>query len=231
MSNHVISTGAHVGPSVLLKEPAAMTHLGNTTHRYGIVAMAFHWAMAGLLAGLVVLGLYMAQLPDAGFDKTKIRLVLLHKELGILALMLAALRLAWRVGNALPALVGGLPEWQQIAARFVHLCLYALMLAQPVTGWVMSSAAGIPVSFFGLCCLPDPVAHDEHLFRFLQALHGWLGYALTLLVALHVGAALEHHFVRRDDTLRKMLPARAGSGALSSRGRARTRPLPSAPSQ
>ncbi|NMG43121.1 cytochrome b [Aromatoleum toluvorans] len=208
-----------------------MAQFGNTKQCYGIVAMALHWGMAGLLAGLVVLGLYAAQLPDVGFDKTKIRLVLLHKELGILALMLAGLRLAWRVGNALPRLVEGLPEWQQVVARFVHLCLYALMFAQPVTGWVMSSAAGIPVSFFGLFYLPDLVRYDEYLFRFLLALHQWLGYALTLLVALHVGAALEHHFVLRDETLRKMLPARARTDGLSPRGRARTRPLPSAPSR
>ncbi|AYH45683.1 cytochrome b [Azoarcus sp. DN11] len=208
-----------------------MTPLGNTKQCYGIVAMTLHWAMAGLLAGLVVLGLYMAQLPDVGFDQTKIRLVLLHKELGILALMLVVLRLAWRLGSALPRLVAGLPEWQQVTARFVHLCLYALMLAQPVTGWVMSSAAGIPVSFFGLFYLPDMVRYDEYLFRFLLALHQWLGYTLTLLVALHVGAALEHHFVLRDETLRKMLPARAGAGGLSSHGRARTPPLPSAPSR
>lgn len=208
-----------------------MTHLGNTKHSYGIVSMAFHWTMAGLLAGLVVLGLYMAQLPDVGFDKTKIRLVLLHKELGILALMLAALRLAWRIGNALPKLVAGLPEWQQIAARFVHLCLYALMFAQPITGWVMSSAAGIPVSFFGLLYLPDLVHYNDHLFRFLLAVHQWLGYALTVLVAVHVGAALEHHLVRRDETLRKMLPVRTRADALSARGHGRTPPLPSVPSQ
>lgn len=208
-----------------------MTRFANTTHGYGIVAMALHWAMAGLLAGLVVLGLYMAQLPDVGFDKTKIRLVLLHKELGILALGLAALRLAWRIGNRLPRLVAGLPEWQQVAARFVHLCLYALMFAQPITGWVMSSAAAIPVSFFGLFYLPDLVRYDEYLFRFLLELHRWLGYALALLVGVHVGAALEHHFLLRDETLRKMLPASVRAEGVRSRGRGRIPPLPSAPSR
>lgn len=206
-----------------------MTRIGNTKESYGTVAMALHWAMAGLLVGLVVLGLYMAQLPDAGFDKTKIRLILLHKEFGIVALMLAGLRLAWRVGNLLPRLVEGLPEWQQIAARFVHLCLYALMFAQPMTGWVMSSAAGIPVSFFGLFYLPDFVRHDESLFRFLLEVHQWLGYALTLLVAVHVGAALEHHLLLRDETLRKMLPV-ADPDGLTPDGRGRTRRFPSAPS-
>lgn len=208
-----------------------MTRLGNTSECYGSVAMALHWAMAALLVGLVVLGLYVAQLPDAGFDKTKIRLILLHKELGILALMLAALRLAWRVGSLLPRLVEGLPEWQQVAARFVHLCLYALMFAQPLTGWVMSSAAGLPVSFFGLFYLPNLVRHDEALFRFLLEVHRWLGYALTLLVAVHVGAALEHHFLLRDGTLRKMLPASTREEGLSPGGGRRTRQLPSAPSR
>jgi cytochrome b561 len=162
--------------------------------------------MAIVLIPLVVLGLYMVSLPDAGFDTRKITLILYHKELGILALTLAVLRLAWRVGHVLPALVETLPEWQKVTARFVHLCFYGLMFALPVTGWLMSSAAGFPVSFLGLFDLPDFVSPNEYLFREFVRAHKWLGYALIGLTLVHVGAALGHHFLAKDDTLRKMLP-------------------------
>jgi cytochrome b561 len=115
---------------------------------------------------------------------------------------------AWRSANALPSLGTHMPAWQQFGARFVHLLLYALMFALPLTGWTMSSAAGIPVAFFGLFTLPDYVAHDELLFRALLAIHRWLGYGLALLLALHAGAALGHHFLLRDDTLKRMLASR-----------------------
>src|SRR5258706_2711068 len=108
-----------------------------------------HWFMALLLVFLVVLGLYMASLPDVGFDAKKIALILYHKEFGILALIVAAFRLVWRTGNALPQLVEYLPDWQKVTARFVHLSFYGLMLALPITGCLMSSAAGISVTFLG----------------------------------------------------------------------------------
>src|SRR2546430_201421 len=106
-----------------------MTRLANSEQRYGTVAMVLHWLMAVVLVALIVLGLYMVSLPDAGFDKKKITLILFHKQLGLAALVLAALRLAWRVGNALPRLVENIPDWQKVTARFVHLSFYGAMLA------------------------------------------------------------------------------------------------------
>lgn len=183
-----------------------MTPIRNTQDRYGIVAIVLHWTMALLMIGLVALGLYMVALPDVGFNTRKIILILAHKQLGMLALLLFALRLGWRVTQILPKLVEHLPEWQMIAARFVHLCFYGLMLALPLTGWLMSSAAGIPVSFLGLFMLPDFIPHNDHLFALCISIHKWLAYALMLLLAVHMGAALRHHFVFKDDTLRRMLP-------------------------
>ena len=178
--------------------------LANTSARYGALAIVLHWTMAGLLLVLVGVGLYMGTLPDVGFDREKITLILVHKAVGMLVLWLVLLRLAWRVGNVLPRLVEGMPMWQQVAARFVHLCLYALMLALPLTGWLMSSAGGYPVSFFGWFELPDLVPQNEAMFHFWITVHHWLAYTLMLLVALHVAAALQHHWVDRDDTLLRM---------------------------
>ncbi|HEV8315103.1 MAG TPA: cytochrome b/b6 domain-containing protein, partial [Burkholderiaceae bacterium] len=92
-----------------------MILLQNTEQRYGAVALALHWLMAAVLVALLAMGLYMASLPDVGFDTRKIALILYHKQLGLLALMLAALRLAWRVGSALPSLVPGPRRSPQVA--------------------------------------------------------------------------------------------------------------------
>jgi cytochrome b561 len=183
-----------------------MASIGNSAGRYGLVAVAFHWATALLLVALTALGLYMVALPDVGFDTRKIELILYHKEIGMTVLLLALLRLAWRITQMLPLLVAHLPEWQQVAARFVHLCFYALMIALPLTGWLMSSAAGIPVKFVELFTLPDLIGRDDLLFHRLIAIHQALAWALIALFAVHAAAALRHHFVFRDDTLRRMLP-------------------------
>ena len=186
-----------------------MTHLANTKHHYGLVAIALHWLMAALLVALVTMGLYMVSLPDAGFDKKKIELILFHKELGILALTLAAARLAWRLTNLLPALVKTIPDWQKVVARFVHLCFYGLMIALPITGWLMSSAAGIPVSFLGVFDMPDLIPRNDEVFRTFISIHKWLGYALIACFLMHAGAALWHHFIVKDETLRKIMRTHA----------------------
>jgi cytochrome b561 len=181
--------------------------LANTPSRYGAVSLLIHWGMAVLLVVLVALGWYMVRLPDAGFDTRKIELILAHKSIGMAALIALLVRIVWRNVVVTPALPDTMPGWQQSAAYLVHYCFYALLLALPVTGWLMSSAGGFPVYLWAdQGRLPDLVRADPSLFRFLIALHRWLADALVALFALHAGAALAHHFVWRDDTLRKMLP-------------------------
>jgi cytochrome b561 len=175
-----------------------MAPISNTEAAYGAVAIALHWAMAVLLIGLALLGLYMVALPEVGFDTRKILLILYHKEIGMLALALFAVRLAWRVTNILPHLLEELPDWQKVTARFVHLCFYALMFALPMSGWLMTSAAGIPVSFLQLFTVPDLIGPNDYLFRQLIEIHKWLSYALLVLLAMHAGAALRHRFTYRD---------------------------------
>jgi cytochrome b561 len=183
-----------------------MTPLANTVKRYGSIAMLLHWGMAALLIVLLGSGLYMVRLPDVGFDTWKITVILVHKALGMGALFAVILRLLWRWANVLPGLVEGLPEWQQVAARFVHLAFYALMFAVPLTGWMLNSAGGYPLTFFGVFEIPDLLANNEFLFRRFIDVHRWLAYALLLFLFVHAGAALRHHLQLRDDTLRRMLP-------------------------
>jgi cytochrome b561 len=190
--------------------------LTNSEQRYGADAIFFHWLIAAFIIALVGIGIYMVQLPDIGFDARKVTLILVHKQIGVAALLLVCVRWIWRQINPSPQLVETLPEWQKVIAITVHLCLYALMVALPITGWIMSSYAGIPVWFLGLA-LPDLVLPNERLFEKFQQLHDWLGYAIAVLICLHAAAALRHHFVFHDITLRKMLPRRGPGLGIASR--------------
>lgn len=176
----------------------------NTSVRYGSVAQFLHWAILALLVFQVTLGKIAHDLP-VGFE----RLVLMsrHKSLGITILAIAVLRLLWRwVDRPPPPLA--MPRWQQVAASLNHWALYALLFALPLTGWLMSSAANRPVSWFGILQLPDFIAPDAGLKEVFEEAHEFLVNVLFALVALHVVAVLKHGFIDRDGLLGRMLPGR-----------------------
>lgn len=172
----------------------------NTKERYGVVAILLHWVLAVLMIGLIILGLYMVELP---ISLEKLKLYGWHKEYGFLVLALAIIRVIWRLTNITPHLA--LPLWEEIAARSVHWIFYGFMFALPITGWLITSAAGLPASFFGLVTLPNLVSPNEELRLLFQEMHEWLGYALIAVIGLHVAAALKHHFIDKDDILRRMI--------------------------
>ncbi|WED43582.1 cytochrome b [Legionella cardiaca] len=174
--------------------------LKNSENHYGLISISFHWLIALLMIGLVILGLYMVTLP---ISLQKLKLYGWHKEYGFLVLGLAMLRLLWRLINVPPNL--SLPAWEKFAARAVHWTFYGLMFALPITGWLITSAAGLPASFFGLITLPNLVAPSEELRIVFQELHAWLAYGLIGLIGLHTAAALQHHFINKDDILRRMI--------------------------
>ena len=177
--------------------------LKNTANRYGLIAITFHWVIALLILGMLALGLYMVDLP---ISLNKLRLYGWHKEFGILILILAMLRIFWRYLNVAPVLPTHLARLQKIAAKSAHYIFYFLMIAMPLTGWMMSSSAGVPVSFFGLFVLPDLVSANKNLSQLLASIHGWMAYFLIAMITLHVGAALQHHFYYKDDVLKRMMP-------------------------
>jgi cytochrome b561 len=172
----------------------------NNEDHYGIVTIVLHWLMAILIIGLLALGLYMVGLPIS-YDKLK--LYGWHKEYGLLVLALVVVRLVWRLANTTPCLL--LPRLEKIAARTVHWAFYGFMFAMPVTGWLITSAAGFPASFFGLFVLPNLVAPNDELRILFEQIHEWLGYGLIATIVLHTCAALKHHFINKDDILRRML--------------------------
>jgi cytochrome b561 len=177
----------------------------STPARYGTVAIALHWLMAVLLSALVLLGLYMHELP---LSPWKLQLYSWHKWAGVTAFALILFRLAWRRRHAPPPLPATMVAWERLAARAGHAALYGLMLAIPLTGWLMSSAKGFQTVYFGVLPIPDLLGKDKELGEQLAALHEFLNLLLVLTVLGHAAAALKHHLLNRDDVLLRMLPRR-----------------------
>ena len=143
---------------------------------------------------------------DMENSPTKFTIYGIHKATGIIVLTLAVLAFIWRATNAKPTLPAGIPAWQKQAASVIKYALYACMIAMPLSGWAMSSAAGYPVSIYGLFEIPALVAKDDTMKDFYKEIHELIGNIILVLVGLHVAAVLKHHFINKDGVLRRMLP-------------------------
>jgi cytochrome b561 len=142
------------------------------------------------------------ELPD-GLEK--LQLFTWHKSLGMLVLLLALARIAWKAMNkGLPGPIGN--AWQRKAAAAGHGLLYLLILAQPLTGWIMSSSANYPVTLFNWFQFPAIVGANHDLHELMEEVHELLFNALLVVAAIHIAAALYHHFLLKDSVLRRMLP-------------------------
>lgn len=168
---------------------------------YTRTAVALHWLVALLILAAVILGWTMT-----GMDISPARLKAFnyHKWIGVTILALVVLRLLWRLRHRPPPLEP-MPRWQQLAAHAGHVLLYLLMLAVPLAGWVYSNAAGYRVVYLGKLSLPNLVDRDKALADQWHEVHELLATVLVVVVALHVLAALQHHFIHKDNTLRRML--------------------------
>ena len=171
--------------------------------RYTTIAIALHWLIALLIFCNFPLGLYLEEL---ALSPSKLKLLSYHKWVGVTIFLLVVLRLVWRATHVPPPLAATIPRWQQLVAHGVHFLLYVLLFAIPVSGWLMSSAKGVPVVYLGLVQLPDLVGKDKELGELLEEVHEVLNFGMLALVGMHIAAALKHHFINRDDTLRRMLP-------------------------
>lgn len=175
----------------------------NTLENYGAVAKFFHWVIAIMIICLIAMGLKMADMENSP-DKFKI--IGWHKEFGIVVLFLASLRLGWKILDVSPLLPEGYSTVAKLGAKLAHFGLYALMFAMPITGWLMSSASGFPVSMFGLFLMPNIAQPDKEFGHMVRDLHENLAWVLMGLIALHVFAALLHHFYYKDNLLKRMIP-------------------------
>ena len=171
--------------------------------RYDRVAMLLHWLVAALIVAAFALGVVMVDIP--GLTPTKLKYFSWHKWLGVTVLLLAALRLLWRLRHGTPRSVE-MPAWQRRAAVLVHVLLYALMFAVPLSGYFYSLAAGVPVVYLGVLPLPEFIGADPVLKPVLKEVHEVLVYTMLVFVLAHVAAAIKHHWIDRDGLLRRMLP-------------------------
>ena len=166
-------------------------------------AKTLHWVTAVLVIGLLCLGLWMTGLP-LGF--TKLYAYAWHKWVGLVVLMLTAARLLWRWRHPPPPLPGVVAAWEARLAPIAHWLLLGLLAVLPASGWLMSSAAGVSVYWFGYLPLPDLVPRDQDLFETLRTTHHMLARGLIVLLIVHVAAVVHHDVLRRDGVFRRMWP-------------------------
>ena len=171
--------------------------------RYTGVAITLHWLIAAAILSTILLGQYMTGLQ---LSPAKLKLYSYHKWIGVTIFLLVLTRLAWRISHRPPPPPASMSAWQHSAAGIAHFFLYALTLAIPVSGWLMSSASGFQVVYLGQFPIPDLLAKSKDMADQLKQLHEALNWLMLLVIALHVAAALKHHVVDRDDVLRRMLP-------------------------
>jgi cytochrome b561 len=169
--------------------------------RYSAIAIILHWVMALLIFATWSIAIAIDDMP---LSPTRITGLSWHKWLGVTIFFLVILRLLWRATHPVPPLAHQMPAWQEKAMQLTHLALYLLMLAIPVVGWLMSSAKGYTVNYFGLFELPDLVGKDKALGHQLKEIHELLANGLMVLVGLHIMAALKHQFIDRDGLLGRM---------------------------
>ena len=175
------------------------------TQRYTGVAIGLHWLIGLMILISFGVGLYMV---DLSLSPTKLRLYSWHKWAGVTIFTLVLIRGFWRLTHTAPALPVDMPRWQRVAANALHYLLYALMIAIPLSGWLMSSAKGFQTVYFGVLPIPDLLDKNKELGETLALVHKALNYTMIGIVIVHAAAALKHHFIDKDDILRRMLPGR-----------------------
>lgn len=177
--------------------------LFNNAAQYGAVAKLLHWLIAAGIIGMIALGWIMEDLSPAD----RYAVIQVHKATGLVILTLVAVRIVWRLVNRVPDLPNHMPVHERLLAHATHYGLYALMVAQPLSGWIMASASSLPIGeVYGLFGIPDLMATSESVEDTANSLHSAFAWAIIALLVLHIAGALKHHIIQRDNVLRRMLP-------------------------
>lgn len=169
---------------------------------YSATARALHWLTAALVLTMIPIGIIMA---NFSLGPTGDILYDIHRSIGVVLMPIVVVRLIYRLNNPPPPLPADIPPIQQLAAHVTHWTLYVLLIVQPVVGWIATSAYRAPIKVFWLFELPPIWQVDQPFSEKVFVLHRWLGIAMALLVCAHIGAAMFHHFVRKDDILLRMI--------------------------
>lgn len=175
----------------------------NNSQTWGSLSIGLHWLTFILILSLALVGLLMTDLANGPL---KIQVYALHKSFGLTVLALTFIRLLWRLFSTTPEIIANTPAWQKWIAKLNHGLLYLLLFAMPISGWLYNSAAGFPLKYFGLFKLPKLSDYDPGLKQFADDAHETFFTILALLVLMHAGAALKHHYLEKDNTLTRMLP-------------------------
>lgn len=181
-------------------------NMRNSTDRYGSLSIGLHWVMLLLLIAVYAC-VDLTDFYPKGSD-SRAALKTWHFMLGLSVLALGLLRLVLNLASPAPRIEPNPPRWQNLSAKLMHLALYALMIGLPLAGWLLLSASGKPIPFFGLQ-LPALISENKELAGLIKEVHeagGTIGY---FLIGLHAVAGLYHHYVVRDNTLVRMLPKRS----------------------
>jgi len=186
-----------------------MANWRNTAERWGNIARILHWTIAVLILGLIGVGAFMTDMENT---PAKYQMYMLHKSTGLLVLMLVICRIVWRLSSRKPKAVPSIPWYMNAAAEVTHWGLYVLMLAIPLSGWLLHSYANFPLNWFGiegwrvpnLVTVPVDIASAR--IEEIEEIHGALAWLLLFVVAVHAGAAFFHHFVRKEPILARMTP-------------------------
>ena len=173
----------------------------NTGTDYGWAAKAFHWMTAAAVIAMFAIAWYMEELPNTPF---KIEVFNLHKSIGVTILTVTVLRIVWRRISPPPPLPDSMRTWERLAAHSGHAVLYLLLVVMPVAGILHSWFLNYPITIFGLFSLPSPVPANRDAAEIFGAVHGIGANVLLVTFALHVAAALKHHFVTKDAILKRM---------------------------
>lgn len=172
---------------------------------YGRVAVAIHWIVAACLLCSIVMGLFIGNVEES---ETTEQVLAVHKSFGITIFALMLARLAWRLTHPAPPLPATMPAYQRVAAALTHGLLYFTLLAMPIGGYIAVAARGRETRFFGLFDLPQWAPLSRVLSQNATTAHVYGQYLVYALLAAHIGAALYHRFVLKDDVLARMLPRR-----------------------
>ena len=168
---------------------------------YNRLASLFHWGMALLIFGLLIVGFVMTDLPASPM---KFQVYGLHKSMGLLVLGFGFMRLIWRFMSAYPLSLSTHVRWERFLSKTIHIVFYVSIFVMPLSGWVMSSAGAHPVRFFGLFEMPALGSKNEVVFEAMEAVHLTFAVVLVGALGLHVAGALKHHLIDRDETVRRM---------------------------
>ncbi|MCW8915714.1 MAG: cytochrome b [Magnetovibrio sp.] len=175
----------------------------NSDARWGRMAVGLHWGMAVVIVGLFGLGLWMTSL--SYYDPWYKQGPNLHKSIGVVLFVVLVLRLMWRWLDNTPASLDNHANWERKAGHIVHGLLYGGLFAVMISGYLISTADGRAISVFGLFEIPATLSGVEKQEDIAGVIHLWLAVGLMSVAAGHALAALKHHFVDKDRTLRRML--------------------------